>query len=320
MANNSSPIKPAALSVGDQVMLLAPSHAICQHQLRAAIARLQALQLKVKVAENILDRYGYFAGSVEKRAQDINNAFADPSIKAIIAVRGGSGCSLLLEHLDFNLIAQNPKILLGFSDVTALLVAIYHKTGLITFHGPGAASQWPQYTIDHLKSLLFANKQTLFCNPTDKIDDLIPQPRYPIRTIQAGKARGRILGGNLTVLSTMMGSPYLPQDWQNTILFIEDIGEAVYRIDRVLAQLKNAGILAQLSGFIGGKFLEVTKSSTDGFTLDEVLDRYFKPLQIPAFSGAMIGHHPKNIIIPEGITVEMDADLGKIRMLENALR
>ena len=318
MKNNAQFLKPKALSPGDQVMLIAPGHVISQQTLRDAIDRLQALQLKVKIAENILDRYGYFAGSVEKRAKDINNAFANPNITAIIAVRGGSGCSLLLDQLDYELIGQNPKIFLGFSDITALLIGIYEKTGLITFHGPVAGTQWPQFTVHHLKSLLFGKKRIIYRNPDSQVDDLIPHPAS-ISTIQGGKARGQILGGNLTVLSALIGSPYFPQNWKNKILFLEDVGEAVYRIDRMLAQLKNAGILSQLSGFIGGTFVDSAKGSPAGFDINDVLERYFKPLKIPAFYGAMIGHQPKNITIAQGIEVSIDADLGEIHMLENAV-
>lgn len=316
--NTHKKIKPPALSENDQVMLIAPGHAIHEQQLSEAIDRLKVMQLRVKTANNMLDRYGYFAGSIEKRAEDINHAFADPDIKAIIAVRGGSGCSLLLDHLDYDLIEKNPKILLGLSDVTALLIGIYEKTGLITFHGPGAGMEWPQYSVNYIKSLLFKRECPTYRNPDGHVDDLIEHP-CEIRILQRGQAQGEILGGNLTVLTTLMGTPYFPKDWKNKILFVEEIGEAVYRIDRMFAQLKIAGILSQISGFIGGTFLNATKNSPSGFDLNDVLERYLKPLKIPAFYGAMIGHQPQNMTIAQGVEISMDADLGEFHSLSNAV-
>lgn len=315
MAKRKVVLKPPCLVPDDTVMLIAPSHKIDPTQLQVSTERMQSLNLNVIIPNGILDSYGYFSGTVAKRARDINEAFENPAVKAIFTIRGGSGASLLLEHLNYDLIRDNPKILMGYSDITALLIAIHQQTGLITFHGPNVASQWPQFTVDYIKRMLFENKKCVFKNPVIKEDDLI-QTQNRITTLYPGKAIGKLLGGNLTTLSTLMGSKFFPQHWNDYILFIEDTGEVTYRIDRMLAQLKNAGILSQLKGFIAGTFRNTLSSSSEGFHLGQVFERYIQPLKIPAFSGAMIGHQAKQFIIGQGMRAEIDADKGEITMQE----
>jgi len=311
------PIKPPRLSVGDTIRLISPSHLVSEEQLQMSIAGMEALGFNVTIPDSILAQYGYFAGTDEERAEEINQAFATPEVKAIIAVRGGSGASLLLDKLDYTLIKKNPKVIAGFSDVTALLLAIHEKTGLITFHSPVAIQSWPKFSVDYFKAVLL-NAETVKFTNSESEDDLI-QTHEKTTTISNGSATGQIIGGNMTVISTLMGSNYLPKNWQGKILFLEDVGEEVYRIDRIFAQLKNAGILSQLAGFVAGHFNNCQELARNSFELHEVIERYIKPLAIPAFSGAMIGHQDKQFTIPQGIDVSIDANNGEIKMLTSAV-
>lgn len=325
-AQSSSPssssnrvIKPPRLRPGDTVGLIDPASAtFLREDLDIATESLAAMGLRVKPGAHLLDRYGYFAGKDDDRASDINTMFADPSVRAIFALRGGWGSSRLLPLLDYETIRRNPKILLGYSDITALHLAISARTGLVTFHGPVASSEWNPFNVDHVKRVLFGAEQVVMANPQER-DDQLTVVEHRVQTIAAGKARGRIFGGNLTVLATIIGSGYLP-DFTGAILFLEDVGEKMYRIDRMLTQLALAGVLKGLRGFVFGKCTECEPGEGYGsLTFEEVLADHIRPLGIPAWRGAMIGHKTPQFTIPEGIEVEIDAGAGTIQMLEPAV-
>ncbi|MEJ2079328.1 MAG: LD-carboxypeptidase [Acidobacteriota bacterium] len=311
-------VKPARLRPGDQVALVNPAGATAYRvEVQIVTESLEALGLKVKHSEHLMDRYGYLAGTDAERAADVNAQFADDSVAGIVAVRGGWGCARILPLLDFDMIARNPKILIGYSDVTALLLAVHALTGLVTFHGPVGLGPWNRFTVDYFKRVLFDGEPVLYSNPTN-IGDNLTQVADRVQTISPGKARGRLLGGNLTVLSAIVGSRYLP-DWDGAILFLEDINEYIYRIDRMLTQLQLAGILGRVSGLVFGqcKDCEPGQGGYGSLTLDQVFDDHIKPLGIPAYQGAMIGHIRNKFTLPEGIPAEIDADQGTIQLLES---
>jgi muramoyltetrapeptide carboxypeptidase len=315
-------VKPAALKPGDTVGLISSGSPVNDPFLiQHATERLQALGLKAKLGESVFAREGYLAGTDEKRAADLNAMFADPTVKAIIQLRGGFGSNRILELIDYDVIKKNPKIIMGFSDITTLLLAIYAKTGLITFHGPMMSHPWPAFTTQYVKAILFEGKAVTFQNAVEKEDDLITIS-HRIRTIRGGQAEGRILGGNLTVLTSMLGSQYLP-NWKGKILFVEEVEEDIYRIDRMLTQLKLTGVLDKISGFIFGQCVDCSYgkvgNSYGSLTLMQVLEKHIKPLHIPAFYGAMIGHEKSIFTIPEGVRIKMDADKGTIEMLEKGV-
>lgn len=263
-------------------------------------------------------RYGYLAGRDEERASDVNDMFADSEVKAVWPVRGGWGCARILPHLDYAAIRRTPKVLLGYSDVTALHAAIHSRTGLVTFHGPNGMSAWPAFTVEHLKRVLMDGEAALLENPKDAGDYLVPVEDR-VQTITPGIARGPLLGGNLTVLSALMGSPYLP-DFEGAILFLEDVEEELYRVDRMLTQLKLAGVLAKLAGVVFGKCTECKPGERYGsLTLEEVLADHVKPLGVPAWQGAMIGHVEKQWTLPIGAEVEIDAGQATLRLLAPAV-
>ncbi|UFH53223.1 LD-carboxypeptidase [Spirosoma sp. KNUC1025] len=315
-----SVIKPPRLQTGDTVGLFCPAApAYSQETVKIAQESLLALGFQTKLGPHIYDRYGYLAGRDADRVSDLHTFFDDRSVKAIMAIHGGWGCARLLPLLDYDRIERNPKLLIGYSDVTALLLGIYAKTGLVTVHGPVGSATFNGFTVDWFKRLLMDGEALTMRNPTEKGDNLT-QTQDRINTIRPGLARGRLVGGNLTVLSHMIGSPYLP-DWRNTILFLEDTHEDIYRIDRMLTHLKLAGILNQVAGFVFGKCTDCGpgENSYGSLTLDDVLNEHIVPLDKPAFSGAMIGHIRDKFSVPLGIDTEIDATTGTIRLLESAV-
>lgn len=313
------PVRPRRLAPGDTVAMVAPASAtFLKMELDMAQEALEALGLKVVLGQHLLDRHGYLAGQDVARAADINRFFADPSIRAVLPIRGGWGSSRVLPYLDYASIRRNPKIVLGYSDITALLLAINAKANLVTFHGPNGMGRWDQWSADFVKRVLFNAETVTFDNPHDK-GDFIVQTENRTQTIVPGTARGTLLGGNLTVLTALLGSPYLPA-WDGCILFLEDVGEDIYRIDRMLTSLKLAGVLPKIRGFVFGTCDECDPGEGYGsLTLEEVFDDHIRPLNVPAWRGAMIGHRIPQFTLPVGAQVEIDATQATIRMIAPAV-
>lgn len=317
--------EPAALlakklQLGDTIGLITPAGVLDDEE-SIIIAReiFETLGFKVKEGKHIRSRYGNLAGTDQERITDIHDMFADKAVKAIVCVRGGSGTSRLLDRLDYKMIAQNPKILLGYSDITALILALYAKTGLVAFHGAVGISTWTKKLADAFNAQFVANKPAVFENPKSKGDNIV-QTKDRIATISPGTVDGVLLGGNMTVLTGLCGSSYLP-DFKEKILFIEEVDEDMERVDRMFCQLKNAGILAMIKGFIFGKCTNCKPSGGYGsVTLDQLFNDYIKPLKVPAYSGAVIGHIAEQFILPVGAKVRMDASQGTITLLEAALK
>jgi muramoyltetrapeptide carboxypeptidase len=323
---NTAPLsksqKPARLKAGDIVGLIEPASASDQSfELDLVEEAVRALGLVPKRAPHLLERFGYLAGSDKNRAADVNAMFADSQVNAIFAVRGGWGCARILPYLDWNIIRSNPKLLLGYSDITALHMAIAAKApGTISLHGPNASSAWGKLSVASFKEIAFDGATPLYSNPV-AADDRLVQRKWRTQILQGGIAQGKLLGGNLTVLTALVGTPYIP-DFTGAILFIEDVDEAEYRIDRMLTQIGQAGILGKLSGVVFGQCTDcVVKggSSYGGFTLNAVLQQHLGSLGIPAFQGAFIGHMPDQFTIPVGARAEIDADKGTLRLLEAAV-
>ena len=312
-------IKPIALKKGDTIGLVCPAYsAFIKEEVQIAVENLQVMGFKVVQGKHIFDRYGYLAGKDEDRADDINKMFADKKIDAIMAMHGGWGCARILPLLDYELIKKNPKIFIGYSDITALLLGIYSQTGVVTFHGPVGSSTWNSFSVDYFKNTLIDGNATKMNNPVRKADSLV-QVEDRIYTITSGKATGKLIGGNLTVLSHILGSKYVP-DFTGAILFLEDVQEDTYRIDRMITQLKLAGILNQISGFVFGKCTDCPPSKSYGsLTLEDIFEDHIKPLKIPAFSGAMIGHIKDKFTVPIGIEASIDATEGTISLNESAV-
>lgn len=312
--------KPPRLRAGDTVGLVEPAgFTTDQFDLQVITESITAMGLVPKLAPHLMARFGYLAGQDRQRAADLNAMFADDKVRAVFAVRGGWGSARILPHLDFKLIRSNPKLLIGFSDITALHMALAARAGFTTIHGPNAASAWGKLSWDAFRRLAFDGEMPVYSTPLAS-EDRLAQRNGRIRTIRPGKAQGRLLGGNLTVLTALMGTPYLP-DFSGSILFLEDIDEAEYRIDRMLTQLALGGVLRRVAGVVFGQCTNcrATGASYGGFTLSEVLTQHLEPLGVPVFQGALIGHIADQYSVPIGIRAEMDATAGTIRMLEPAV-
>jgi muramoyltetrapeptide carboxypeptidase len=317
---NSKPtasLPPKGILKGDTIGIVSPSAATADRmEFTYAKEAMEALGLKVKVGENFKNRFGHLAGTDEERAGDLNEMFADPEVNAIICLRGGSGAARILPLLDYNLIRENPKPLMGYSDITALHCAIQSQTGLTTFHGPNGSGSWNSFHVRQFQQMFFEKKLMTFQNEVTKGDDLVAKGNR-IQTLRGGMATGKILGGNLSVLSALSGTPYYP-DFQDSILFIEEIGEDPYRIDRMMSTLQLNGTLRKIKGFIFGQCSDCKPGGGYGaFTVDQIMDHYILPLGIPAYTGAMIGHIPRQFIVPVGAKVSMNADAGTFTLLES---
>jgi len=309
-------LRPPRVRPGDRVGLVNPATAAFETlPIDIMVDALESLGLEVVLGRNYYQRHGYFAGTDAERAEDINAFFADPAIRMIFA-RGGWGSARVLPLLDYDTIAANPKVLLGYSDATALITGIHTRTRLVTFHGP---SPLDRFSADYFRRVVMNGEAVEMRNLVEIDDDKLVQTEHRLQTIRPGKARGHVLGGNLTVLTAIMGSPYLP-DFDGAVLFLEDVNEAIYRVDRMMTELKLAGILDRIRGFVFGRCTECESGTSYGsLTLEQVLREHVEPLEIPAFSGSMIGHIDQQFTIPLGIDVEIDAGTGTIRMLDAAV-
>ena len=309
-------LKPPRLQPGDRIGMINPARAAFRTEpVEIQAESLEAVGLVPVKGPNFFERRGYLAGSDEERAADINGFFADPSIKGLMAI-GGWGSARVLPLLDFDLIRANPRVLAGFSDVTALLNGVHARSGLVTFHGPHPRNK---ASAEYFQRLRFQGEEVVFENPREIRDHELVQTHDRYATITPGKARGRLFGGNLTVLSAIVGSPYMP-DLDGAILFLEDVREEVYRIDRMLTHFRLAGLLDELRGFVFGRCTKCEPSNSYGsLTLEEVLEDHIAPLGIPAYRGAMIGHIESQFTLPLGIEAEIHADAGTLRLLEPAV-
>lgn len=317
------PVRPRRLRPGDTVGLVSPASPVAEAlDVQLAVESFEAMGLRVRMGRFARERHGYFAGSDRERAADLEAMFRDESVAAVFALRGGWGSARILPLVDFEVIRANPKVLLGYSDVTALLNAAWARAGLVGFHGPMGVSRWGSYAYGYFRRVLFDAEAVQFSNPTGRGDDLV-QRENRVQTITPGTARGRLAGGNLSVLTGIVGSGYLP-DWEGTILFLEDVDEGIHRVDRMLTQLALAGVLGRIRGFVFGRCTDCDASTPSGGgygspTLQEVIEQHVAPLGIPAWTGAMIGHFADQWTVPVGGEVEIDAARGTIRMLEPAV-
>lgn len=315
-----TPIRPPRLHEGDVLGLVAPAGFIGDRFGLAGIEEtVRAMGLVPRSAPHMLVREGYLAGSDETRARDLMTMFADDEVRGIMAVRGGWGSARLLPYLDFAAIARKPKLFAGFSDNTALHMALAARTGVHSIHAPNAGATWPPSSWDAFRQIAFEGAMPTYAVPVSDGPNLSGRgPGW--RTFRGGKARGRLLGGNLTVLAALAGTSYLP-DFTGAILFLEDTNEAEYRIDRVLTQLALAGILGKVAGVVFGQctHCENADGGYSNFTIYEVLDRQLSGLGVPAFQGALIGHIAAQVSMPVGVMAEIDADAGTISILEPAV-
>ncbi len=314
-------IKPRRLSAGNTVGLIAPSSNSWEdHEIHFAMDILRSFGFKVKAGKHLFNRYGYLAGQDQNRADDVNRMFADKSIDAIICLRGGYGSPRILPFLDYEMIKSNPKVLMGYSDVTALLNSIFTNTGLVTFHGPIAKQNFSEYTVANFKKVLFTPKANIELATPPIFEAMEGQAEKDNRltVISEGKANGRLIGGNLSLIVKLVASPYEP-DYTGKILFLEDVGEAPYRVDGMLTHLRLAGRLNKLTGIVFGKCTECEASSPPSLSMEQVLKDRLGDLGIPVLTGVMIGHIEDMSTIPVGVMASLDTVQRKLFMDETAV-
>jgi len=313
-------LKPARLEPGMTVGLIAPASASNNRQhVYMAIDVLKSLGYRVKEGKHLYRRTQYLAGSDAERAEDINAAFRDPEIDGIFTLTGGYGTMRTLPHLDYGMIRKNPKVIIGYSDITGLLLGLYAKTGLVGFHGPVASSMFSDYTLAEYKKVVVNPQQRAVIGSPPQVDYPEGQTERSNRLMQfhGGTARGRLIGGNLSLLSPLVGTPYQP-DFDGAILFLEDVNEAFYRLDRMLTHLLLAGILEQVSGIVMGKFTKIPEEG-NSFNLEEIIEQLLVPLGIPVVRGLMIGHVTDKTTVPIGVEAELDGEAGTLTLLEPAV-
>lgn len=299
-------IKPTPLESGDKVALLAPSSPVPADVLEKAIRSIEFLGLVPSVYKSCTLHHGYLAGTDNARASDINRAFADDSIKGVFCLRGGYGTMRLLPLLDLEIIKQNPKVFVGYSDITALHTVFNGLCGFVTFHGPMPSTDYTihsSYTIDSLKENIFGYGPHRIYNPEGK----------EISVLTAGKAEGIITGGNLSLLAGTLGSPY-ETDTKGKLLFIEDVSEEPYRIDKNLTALALAGKFDDAAGIIFGIFADC-EASDESLTLDQIIDEVVLPCGRPVIKGFHAGHIYPQPTIPMGATAILDTSKNYIEFI-----
>ena len=293
------------LGGGSRVALVAPSGILPDRaQVELAIENARSLGWIPVLGENVSELHGYLAGTDEQRAADLNKALRDETIDAIWCVRGGYGAMRLLRDIDFPALKANPRPLIGFSDITALHAAIHSECGIVSFHGPTARGELTEFSRDSLLRAVEA-----------QVDPCGEAPSA--RVLRPGKARGRLAGGNLALIASLMGTPW-SVDFDGAILIIEDIDEAVYRVDRMMRQLLLAGALGKCAAIVAGDFRPPAGETSEGNrSVDEVIAEAAEEAGIPCLAGAPFGHIDDQWTIPLGALAELDTEARSLHVVEN---
>ena len=304
-------IRPKPLQKGDKVAIIAPASPSDKNLIDKCIASLNELGLKVVIGESCLSEHGFLSGTDDIRANDINCMFADKNIKGIFALRGGYGCARLLDLIDFKLIKKNPKIFIGYSDITALHIAINQKSKLITYHGPMISTELikglDEYSADYYKKFIFEH---------EKIEELLNPEGNSLEIINNGIASGELIGGNLSLICSSLGTKY-EINTKNKILFLEEVDEVPYKVDRMLTHLKQSGKLKEANGIILGAFTNcIAPNNKKSLSLQEVFNEIILPLKKPTISNLACGHCLPTLTLPLGEKVLLDANNKKIKILE----
>jgi len=307
-------IKPKAVKKGATIGIVAPSGPEDRDKINKGIKVLENMGFKVKLSENAFCKYGYLAGEDDFRAEEINRMFLDDSIDAIIALRGGYGAPRILDKINYEIIKENPKVFIGYSDITALHISINQLCGLITFHGPMVTSDMAEDFHDFSKeSLLRA------ISNTSSLGKITNPGGEKILSLSGGRAEGILTGGNLSLICSTLGTSY-EIDTEGKILFIEDIDEEPYSVDRMLTQLKLSGKLEKARGIIIGDWNNcVPEDPEKSLTLMEIFEDILLPLKKPIIYNVKAGHCNPMITLPLGAKISIDGDKGEIYIEESAV-
>ena len=306
---------PQRLKKGDLIGIICPASPVHDpSRIKMGVRYLEGLGYRTTVGRNASGRLGYLAGTDGERADDIHAMFRDRKVRGIFCARGGYGTPRLLSRIDYRLIARNPKILVGYSDITALALAIWRKCRLVTYHGPMLAVDMAVDVDPFAEESLWR----ILTSPTRRATLALAEGS-PTRVKYPGRGTGRLLGGNLSLLVSLLGTPYMP-DLRRGILFLEEIGEDPYRVDRMLTQLGNAGALSRSSGVAMGHFTDCVPRdpATPSLPLDSIMAGMAESTGKPFMTGFPIGHEKRMVTVPVGIRARLDADEGVITLLEPA--
>jgi muramoyltetrapeptide carboxypeptidase len=315
-------VRPKALRPGATVGIITPGTYVPEPERLSLIEpTMKFFKLNVKLGKNVGKRLSTYRSSISERLDDLHGMFKDSEVDAVMCLRGGYGAAQLLDQIDYDLIRRNPKIFLGYSDITALHLAIHKKTGLVTFHGPMIVSEFTGYTQKYFNKALFeAAPIGVVTNPEG---GNALRPSHMLRTIRPGTATGPLVGGNLTLISTTLGTPY-EIETRGKILFLEDVDEQPYSIDGMLTQLRLAGKLDEAAGIIFGECANCRPSdyrpaTVSPFSLGEVIDNILGELKVPVLSGLTIGHTSDQATMPLGVTATLDASAKTLEIREAAV-
>ncbi len=318
-------IKPKALKPGDTIGIVAPASNVYELE-DIAMGReiVEALGFKTVVGKNVSAQYGYLAGKDADRAADLNEMFRRGDVDGIICLRGGWGSMRILPMLDYEMMRKNPKVLMGYSDITSLLLAVYKHAGIVTFHGPVVLSTFNDYTMEYLAKAIFTPAPIgAVKNPSLKAGEKVEKENRILK-LGKGKASGVLVGGNLSLLVSTLGTPF-EVDLKDKILFIEEIGEEPYKIDRMLTHLWLTGKLQEVAGIVIGKLTDCVPNEykpafTQTLSLEEILRTRIEPLNVPSLYGLMIGHIKDKITVLVGVRATLDADAGAFSSGESAVQ
>jgi muramoyltetrapeptide carboxypeptidase len=310
-------ILPSRLKKGDRIGLVTPGSPISEEQLYDSILKLQEMGFHATYLDSVLSEYGYFAGKDQERADELMEMFTREDVDAIWCVRGGYGSIRILDLLDYELIQRNPKVFIGYSDITALITAIYQETGLVTFHGPVGISDFNRFSLKSIRKVLM-EPDSGYAYPYRREKGTRRNPEYDRYTLQGGQAEGILIGGNISVLDSIIGTRYEP-DFANKIVYLEDIGEKTYRIDKMVFHLLSGTNLKEAAGIVMGVCDDCSENEEPALSLKVALDDLLKPLGIPVSYGLSFGHIKRMLTIPTGIRAAMDADRNSFRLLEAAV-
>ena len=304
------------LKFGDTLGFIAPSGAVrTEGAIERAVKETERMGFKVKLGESAGQKYGYLSGTDEIRARDINHMFADDEVDAIVCLRGGYGAMRILDQLNYELIARHPKIFMGFSDITALHIALLNRCDLATFHGPMAAANWAGTPLDDF------SRESMYraLMSTEPVGELRNPEGYPRQTVNPGQAEGQLVGGNLMLIASSLGTPW-EIDTKGRIIFIEEVGERTYCVDRMLTQLRLAGKFEDCAGVVFGDFADCPVEYPEfGLTLEEIIRDVVAPSGKPIFTGLRCGHCTPKLTLPFGVKCRMDADECTLTVLESAV-
>jgi muramoyltetrapeptide carboxypeptidase len=310
--------KPKRLKIGDTVGVIAPSSGIDDEDFAKAMQNMSNLGFKTKVGKYTKSVNGFLAGTDRERLEDLHWAFSDKEIDAVWCIGGGYGATRFMPNIDYKLISKNPKIFIGYSDITALHTAIYQNCGLVTFHGPVATSTFSEYAKKHVVNALMnpAANYKIELSPDNIASE---EKHFKTEIIAKGKARGKLIGGNLSLLTAMSGTPFGLRNTKGKLLFIEDVGEKPYRLDRMFVQLKQSVNLRELAGIALGIFENCDAPNNKSQTVLDVVKDQLGNLGIPVIYGLSFGHIRDQFTLPIGIEAEMDTENATMIFLESGV-